>query len=499
MDKNCSLMEKAALYLKNAFIKHRLPFLGSLFFGFLAHMYAFSNKLLNADEISALFSKGATVTSGRWGLELTKYIFPNVSMPWIYGLISIILISCAICMTISIFKIKSPILQLCLAGAIISFPALVGNFSFMFTSVPYAVAIFLAVLSVKLFTQGGKVNALAGVLLLAFSLGIYQAYISLAASFLVLCLMKSLLEGEEKAGRILKQGVAYVLLLVASLALYYVINFAVNALGGHGYQEYEFMSGGGIIASLIRAYTSFVNTIFGGNFGYVNSPLSMAMHIVLVVLALGGIGLTMAKGRDKGSIALMLVLLAIFPLSVNCMYLIASVDIIHSLVLFSFVSVYVLTAIVLDRMEGKQAMGRDAAAVALALIVVGNVFYSNKVYLKMALQYENAFAFYNGLLAQIMETPGFNSDTVIDFVGNDAYGVKKFDEIDTESLTGPNDDLVNIYTRVDFMKYYLGCDLYSYREDLILNADWYDEMPSWPEEGSILMREDENRIIVKLN
>ena len=57
MDKNCSLMEKAALYLKNAFIKHRLPFLASLFFSFLAHMYAFSNKLLNADEISALFSK----------------------------------------------------------------------------------------------------------------------------------------------------------------------------------------------------------------------------------------------------------------------------------------------------------------------------------------------------------------------------------------------------------------------------------------------------------
>ena len=82
-------------------------------------------------------------------------------------------------------------------------------------------------------------------------------------------------------------------------------------------------------------------------------------------------------------------------------------------------------------------------------------------------------------------------------MGSDAWGVKKIEEIDTEKLTGPNDDLVNIYTRVDFMKYYMGIDLYSYREDTIY-ADWYDEMPSYPDPGSIMMRPEENRIIIKL-
>ena len=117
----------------------------------------------------------------------------------------------------------------------------------------------------------------------------------------------------------------------------------------------------------------------------------------------------------------------------------------------------------------------------------------------MALQYEHAYAFYTTLMAQLMETPGFDENTVIDFVGNKAAGVKTIDEIDTAMLTGPNDDLVNIYTRVYFMKYYLGMDLYSYREDTILDADWYDEMPSYPDKGSILMRPEENRIIVKLD
>lgn len=497
MDKKYSLMENWALSLGRLFKAHRLPFLSSLIFGLLAHNYAFTNKLLNADEISALFSKGATVTSGRWGLDLTSHIFPDVSMPWIYGIISIFFLACAVSLTVSVFRIKSPLIQLLLSGMIISFPAVLGNFSFMFTSAPYALAIFLAVLSVWLFRQGGRGRLIMGVLFLSLSLGIYQAYISLAASFLVLCLIQLLLEGQD-AKRVLKRGISYLLLLAVSLGLYYAVNFAVTTLGAHGYQDYEFMSGGGLVASLVRAYTSFARTIFSGYFGYVNSSLSMLMHLVLLGLSLLGIISAMAKGRDWAQRLLTALLIAIFPLSINCMYLIASVDIIHSLVLFSFVSVYVLAAVVLDRAEGKLSLGRDAVSVALALIVAGNVFYCNKVYLKMALQYENAYAFYNTLMAEIMETPGFNSETIVDFVGNDAQGIKTVDEIETTMLTGPNEDLVNIYTRVYFMKYYMGVDLYSYREDTILNAPWYDEMPCYPDEGSILMRPEENRIIIKL-
>lgn len=499
MDKNISLVERGTFALAAWLKAHALPFASSMIFGLMAHMYAFSNKLLNADETSALFSKGASVTSGRWGLDVTSLIFPDVSMPWIYGVISLVLIACAVCLTVDIFRIKSPLLQALLGGVMLSFPAVLGNFSFMFTSASYSLAIFLAVLSVRLFTRGGRLDCAFGVAALAFSLGIYQAYISLAAGYLVLCLISDLLDGQDEAGAVLKRGVKYVLLLLASLGLYYGINFIVTTLGGHGYQEYDYMSDGGIVSRLVRCYSSFVGTVFSGYFGYVNSRLSMLVHLVLLALGTGGIVLIMAKDKNFGRCILMLVLLAVFPLSLNCMYLIASVDIIHTLVLYSFVCVYILAALVLDRAQGKLSIGRDVLSFALALILAGNIFYCNKVYLKMALEYEHAYAFYTGLFAEIMETPGFEEYTVIDFVGNDADGVKKLDEIDTGLLTGPNEDLVNTYTRVYFMKYYLGMDFYSYREDIILDADWYDEMPCYPDEGSIVMRPEENRIIVKLN
>ena len=76
--------------------RDRLPFLTALAVGMLAHGYAFANKLVNHDEIESLFGKGATVTSGRWGLELIKVLFPDWSMPWLYGLLSLVMMAAAI-------------------------------------------------------------------------------------------------------------------------------------------------------------------------------------------------------------------------------------------------------------------------------------------------------------------------------------------------------------------------------------------------------------------
>ena len=68
-----------------------------------------------------------------------------------------------------------------LPALIVSFPSLTGNFCFMFTSSAYAWSFFLAVLAVYLFRDGEVRRGLISVPLLVLALGIYQAYISVAA------------------------------------------------------------------------------------------------------------------------------------------------------------------------------------------------------------------------------------------------------------------------------------------------------------------------------
>lgn len=497
MKTELSLFERALAALSAAARRYAVPIASALVVGFAAHMYAFSNKLINADETAALFSKGATVTSGRWGLELVKLIFPDVSMPWIYGVISLLLLSAAACFIIACFQLRGAAFQALFAAAFVAFPAVTANFCYMFTSSSYALAILLASAAVYLFRLGGRRRGLAGALLLALSLGIYQAYIGLAASLCVLLLLRLLAFSGCSARECLRRGVEYFLWLILALAIYYAVTLITEALLASGYQEYEVMSGGGILRRVVTAYSAFVGIFLGENFGYVNSGLSMAAHFVCAGLIICALVTALYKQRDAARVLLACALAALYPLAVNCMYLIASVDIIHSLVIFGFCSFYILAAVAAEWLSASRIL-RPLGALALAVIAACNVFFANKVYLKMQLEYENAYSFYSTLMAQILETPGMEMYTVIDIVGNTDAGITHFDELDTHGFTGPNEDLVNTYTRASFIKYYLGLDLNLYREDVIHDFPQYDEMPCYPAEGSIAYQPQEGRIIVKL-
>lgn len=500
MNNQNSLFERFSLLLAALARRFSLPIISTLAFGFLAHTFAFTNKLINADEASALFSKGATLTSGRWGLELTKLIFPDVSMPWIYGVIGLVLIAACVCVTIVCFEVKKPLSQLLLSGVFASFPALTGNYCYMFTSASYALAVFFAIFAVYLFKRGGRARAALGCVMLAFSLGVYQAYIALAASFCVVLCAATLMNSDTSAQSVLRAAVRYLLLLCAALALYYAVTFIVELTADTGYQEYEVTSKLSIFRGFITAYTAYVGIFVSGNYGFITSPVSLVAHIVCLALIAVSAVLSMLRRKDARCVALLVVLFLLYPLSVNCMYLIVSPDIIHTLVLFSFVSFYVLVVAALETLGETKRVLRALGAVALALIIMANVYFANKVYLKMYLEYENAYTFYNALMAEVMDNPHFSRYTVIDIVGDAQSGVTDFSEkIDTSNFTGSNEDLVNIYTRVSFIKNYIGLDLYMYREDTILRCDWYDEMPCYPDDGCIKWLEDENRLVVKLS
>lgn len=496
--KNNSLIEALFAKAEKLFKEYAVPFLSAFLCGMLAHGYAFFNKLLNADETAALFSKGADITSGRWGLAVSSYLFPDVSMPWIYGLISILLLSAAACVTVRIFRIKSPVLKALLAGAITVFPAQTGTFCFMYTSAPYALAVLLTVAAVYLCAEGKWGRYILACALMAFALLIYQAYISIAASYFVILLIVKTVDGEEIPA-VFRSAVKYFSLLLVTLGIYLAATYLVKLVGGNGYQEYEVFAQGGVLHRVLTAYSSFVKVFLKGYFGFVLTKLSMLAHIVCALAVVFSLFAVCAKKKDRKRLLFLAGLLVIFPLSVNCLYLIASVNIIHSVSQFGFVSVYVLAAAAADRfMRDRTLFLRDAVIACFSLIIIGNVFFANEIYLKMALEYENAYAFYDSLMTQVMSAPGFNENTVIDIVGNEHRGEYSQTKIDTRGLTGPNDDLIDIYTRCDFIRNYLGQEHYIYREDIIW-IDWFYDMPAYPDPGSVVLRPDENRVVIKLS
>lgn len=510
------LLEQGTQWLAGQLHASRLPFSASLLFGLLAYLFAFANKLVNHDEVQSLFLKGATVDSGRWGLGALDSIFPNISMPWIYGIFTIVLIAAAICIILRIFRVQNRLLQVLLAGCIMVFPSLIGLFGYMFTSSSFALSFLMAVIAVWFLQWNLKWGFLPALGCMVFSLSIYQSYIAVAAGLLVLVLIHRLLHGEEVPG-IIRSGVIYVVFLALSLGLYYGATQVILKLLHVEFNNYASGNMGfsllSIPANILESYRSFFRYLTEGFRGLVPTPLSQAMHwlflgTALVLLVLWALAQTK---KEPARLLLLIALIAVLPLALNCMYLFTVPDSIHTLVLYGFISIYVFAVVVADAciplLSGKkwQDMARrvllEAVTLCLAVVVIVNIYVANASYLNLHLRYENAYSFYTALAADIKMMPEFDEDTTIAIVGTyqePSFYEERFPFL--AELTGVKGFLPDSYSRAKFLEYYIGLPIPSASDEAIAEitaTETYQNMPVYPYYGSMQFFGDV--LVVKLS
>ena len=493
--------------------EYSAPFFAALLFGLAAHAYAFTNKLMNADEVDSLFGKGATVTSGRWGLEAIRFLFPNQSMPWLYGLITLLLFAVSACLIIKTFEIKGKLIRILLAGMITVFPSLTGTFCFMFTSSSYALAFLLTVLSVSLvYKKSGWRRWALSILLLTAGLSIYQSYIAVAAGLFVLCVFKTCLDGENSFQSLLKKVISYLAVLLLSVGLYFAVTLLILKLTGSEFNFYvqqNVYSGENSVSLPGRvrmAYDFFTYYFTYREFALITSEASRYAHLVLlavcaVTLVVSAVRLI--KEKKLLAAAGMLCAVILLPLAIDCLFLVFSKESVHTLALYSFVCVYILAAILMEKtLAGEktvQKVGRDIVYVCLLIAMVSNVYFANKVYLKLHLQYENAYSFYSILLSRVENTEGFDENCRLAMIGDQDNKMRRFDELDIGYVQGPSWDLVNIYSREKFFRYYLGCSIpfaTNDEKEKLKKDERFIEMEEYPYDGSVKKIDD--FIVVKL-
>ena len=272
--------------IKRLYSENRLPFFSSLGFGLLAYGFCMTNKIPSGDDLNplGLFGKGITTPSGRYGLELLRFVMPDVSMPWIYGLMSILLLAAAVCVTVRLFEIKSPVLQVLLAGAFVSFPAQAGTMLYTFTAAPYAVSLLLTVTGVWYFITGRRGRWIAAPLLIGFSCSIYQGYFSIAASFCVIYMIVQLCRTKKTALTIFREGVMMLAMLLLALALYGLALLAALKLLGLPLLQEAVNDSLSFPRRFLVVYKSWLMTFLDGRFGYVPNKVSRVMHLALLLV-----------------------------------------------------------------------------------------------------------------------------------------------------------------------------------------------------------------------
>lgn len=473
---------------------YKLPFIATLLFGLAAHAFAMTNKLPFDDEAIYLFGKGTTTESGRYGLELLRLIMPDYSMPWIYGLISLLLISAAVCVIIKLFDIKSRVLQVLLGALFITFPAETGTLGYMFTAAPYALALFLSAAAVYSYSRRTRGGLIAALVMLAFSCSIYQGCFSFAASLCVLMMISRLVSGED-AKAVLVSGLRMLAMLAAALLLYGAVILFFSKLLDYPVLSGVVNSSQSIPMRIAVAYSAYIKTILCGYFGYVRGTASRLAHIALLIVMAVLIVRGEVKRHDIRHSLLLALCLFLFPLSCYCLY-------IHALALYSFASLYILAAIIIDRAEPGWKLRPDAvAAAAMAVVIVCNTYFANEFSLYSYLMKENVTSFYTSLLTQVYETPGFAEGTELALIG-------ELPEFPVErSACYTRDEFTLLGNPVDssaiapfIIRYYIGSDIPLADDDTVAalkDTAEFAEMPVYPYYGSVRMID--GTVVVRLS
>ena len=496
----------------------RTAFLSALIFGLAAHGMGLTNKYSFHDDIHAMFEIGATVSYGRWMLnilgKLEVWLFGDghYSLPLFNGLFSILCAAAAAGILVKDLKIRNRLFCAGAGALLAAFPAVTSLFGYMYTAPYYMLAMLMTVFSAHLICLDGKWwRKAAGVLLGGCAAGIYQAYLPVLLSVIVLENVVLLAEGEEKTGKILGR-ICFCAVCIAAVAVFYFgVNRIFLSISNQQLTAYQGIAGMEntpirvYLKRVIRAYREFFFP--ARNTGWDMYP--QHMHWVYQGMAAADVllGLLLVIRIARGSLlraVLTAAMLLLFPLGSNFIFVMAEDP--HALMMYGQSMQFVLLLLLADRVGRSAFVLRKAvfaaAAVLVSLSCVMYARFDNQCYLKAEFEQQQAVSYYTTLITRIKSTPGYRDDLPVAYINERNIGDRSLYNIDELNLTfiAPyNADIrnyVNSYSWRRFMGRWCGFLQEEVKEtEFLQRLPEVQAMPRYPDDGSILLLED--RIIVK--
>lgn len=244
--------------------------------GLAAHLYQFTNKLYNYDELANTPGGiGLSTEQGRWLLNWMGRFMRSVfggsySLPFFNGIFALLFLALSAGMVVSVFQVRNKLTAGLIGGLMTVFPAVVSMYFFMFLALYYAIGIFFSVFAAWLTVKYPKniIANIAAVVMIACSLGVYQAYFpDTVCILLIVVILKAAFGGvkEKKEWKEFFLMIArFLVVMAAGVAVYFLINKAVLAVTHIQLTSYQGGDTMGkitiaqLISALKSCYTSFL-------------------------------------------------------------------------------------------------------------------------------------------------------------------------------------------------------------------------------------------------
>lgn len=493
----------------------KLAFFSAFITGFLTHLYMFTGKYPNADEIVNLYTDNDVASHGRWLLKAVSYLSSDSSLPLVNGLFAILFLSLTAVVVVKLFSIERPVEVILTGWILVSFPTVCTMFTYMYCADGYAASCLLAALGAYV-TDRYRRGWIGGALLLTLSLGIYQSFVCFGIALLYTRLLQRLLCKRDDDREILRTvasdigavGVAVVLYLAVTKLLLPTVT-GVTLVDTMGVASMGETTAAGLFRGVADAYHAFFTYFFRTSMlvswrfvRYLHLLIGLMEGCLLLILCFR------TKRRSVLQLVLTLVLLPLLPLFYNTVYLMGA-PYVHWLMIYSYATVYVLLFVLYDALTEScrtsppkrlcalpVLAGYAAAALALTACLYTSV-NDNEIYLALQLKYENSYALVNRVVSSVEQAEGYTPETPVYIGGTLGYGsYPPSKEVVFRALarnTGMFGEseytLINTDTLFrTFARNYVGVILHTPTNEeiaAVLASAAYRDMPVYPARGSV--------------
>lgn len=474
--------------------------------GLLVHLFGLVNILHNNDDIwQQPMGYGAGITSGRWLLTILGDFLMGCgfgyNLPVVNGVLFLVLVALCAGIIVSLLAIRSRGSAVLFGMLFAVFPSATSVLFFKYTTVYYGIALLLSVLAAWVL-QGRRFGLLLSALCTALSLGIYQAYVPVTVTLLVLVLLRQALEARTDAKKLLVRGLYFCAALIVGVLLYFLFLKASLAAYHTALSDYQGVDNMGRISlgslpKLVwRALSSFAKLPLYDYCGLANIGLLKLAYVVLAgVSGVVGVYLVVTRVKKPGLLVLTLLLCTALPIALNFVVIMCPDTLIYTLMVYSFALIPCLPMILVEVFpEGKggklKTIAEKLTAVTVAAMIFSYGYYANVNYTAMYYANRQVENYWSTLVAQVRMAEGFDTEKEWALIGSISDPLLQSGWTDGVTYGGNRftDDLLNQYSRLAWVNNYVGYSIPAASEETIAALAASDEvksMPCWPDQGAI--------------
>lgn len=495
--------------MKEVFERNKFLFLKSLIWSFVlgmfAHAYMYFNNSMTHDSL-AEFAGSPT-----WKIQIGRIFVPfyqtylrgPMILPFLIGALSLLYIGISVFLVVKLFSVKSNLLIALISGVMTANVTVIATTATFIGDLDCNVLALLFSVFAVFCWKKFKFGFLFGAIPLMFTYGLYQSYISVTITLIIFVLLFELFDGKCFKEEILR-GLKGVAMIILAGALYFVTLKTVLAVNNLTLWSESYNSLGTAltlsVTEILRniwdaVKTAIITTIFP--YSLFSSNFNGIIHIILVIISAISIitALLSKKIKFKEKI-LTALLITVLPLGANICHVLTN-NMSHDLMYYAFNLFYVFVLLITFKNADMFKINKVLKAVSVilvAVIIFGNIRLANLTYMVKEQQYDATLSYFTSVVNKMDDVEGYKAgQTKVCFFGGDNQLLPwGFDSVKgifgmTGGFLQDKDSYIYYYR---YFQYCLMRSEWIVPQKEVKDIEFVNQMPSYPEEGSMQFVDD---------